>query len=60
MSEYSKLAGRRYRQYVWQEKKESLKSQMLGLLMRILQALLKMFQRTGIIKRTRVQTISVE
>jgi hypothetical protein len=60
MSEYSKFASRRYGQYQWQEKKNSIKSQMLDLILRILQALVEIFQSAGIMKRRRVQTVNVE
>lgn len=60
MSEYSKFARRRYRQYQWQEKKNSMKRQMLDLILRIFQAIFEMFQSTSIMKRRRVQTVNVE
>jgi len=60
MSEYSKLAHRRFRQYQWQEQKKSIKSQMLKLILRILQAFFATFQRAGIIRRKESQTVNVE
>jgi hypothetical protein len=60
MSEYSKLAAKRYRQYLWQEQKESFIHRLATLLLHILEALVRMLQNAGITRTPRVQKVNVE
>jgi hypothetical protein len=60
MSEYSKLAAKRYRQYLWQKQKESFIHQLATLLLHILETLVRMLQDAGITKTRRVQKVNVE
>jgi hypothetical protein len=60
MSAYSKLAGKRYRQYLWQKQKESFIQQLATLVLRILEVLLRRLQNAGITKTRRVQKVNVE
>jgi hypothetical protein len=60
MSTYSKLAGKRYRQYLWQKQKESFIQQLATLVLRILEALLRRLGDSGLTKVQRVQKVNVE
>jgi hypothetical protein len=60
MAEYSALAAKRYRQYMRQKQNESLISSLVTLVLRILHALIKTIQKTGLKKARRVQKIDVE
>jgi hypothetical protein len=60
MSDYSKLAAKRYRQYLWQEQKVSFIHRLAILVLRILEAFVRKLQEAGITKTRRVQKINVE
>ncbi len=60
MAEYSALAAKRYRQYMRRKQNESLIRRLVTLLLRILHALIKTLQRTGLKKARTVQKIYVE
>ncbi|MDP8889180.1 MAG: hypothetical protein M3M89_06090 [Thermoproteota archaeon] len=60
MSEYSALAAKRYRQYMWQKQKESLMHGLVTLVLRILHSLIRTLQQAGIKKAQRVEKINVE
>jgi hypothetical protein len=60
MSDYSKLAAKRYRQYLWQEQKVSFIHRLAILVLRILEAFVRKLQEAGITKTRRVQKVNVE
>jgi hypothetical protein len=61
MAEYSALAAKRYRQYMRRRKQnESLIRRLATLLLRILHALIKILQQTGLKKARTIQKIYVE
>jgi hypothetical protein len=60
MSDYSKLAAKRYRQYLWQEQKVSFIHGLAILVLRILEAFVRKLQEAGITKTRRVQKVNVE
>ncbi len=60
MAEYSALAAKRYRQYMRRKQNESLIRRLVTLLLRILHALIKTLQQTGLKKARTVQKIYVE
>ena len=61
MSEYSRLAAKRYRQYLMQQQKESLIHRLAVLVLGLLEGVvLRMLNYSGIAKRQRVQKVKVE
>jgi hypothetical protein len=60
MSTYSKLAGKRYRQYLWQKQKESFIQQLATLVLGILEALLRRLEESSLTKKRRIQKVNVE
>jgi hypothetical protein len=60
MSEYSELAAKHYRQYIWQKQKESWIHRLVALVLRILHALDRALQQASIKKARRVEKVNVE
>ncbi|HEX6252737.1 MAG TPA: hypothetical protein VFZ55_00825 [Nitrososphaera sp.] len=60
MSEYSAVAAKRYRQHLWQKRKESLIHGLVTLVLRILHALIRTLQQASIKKARRVEKVNVE
>ena len=60
MEKYSRIAKKRYRHYIMQQKKESLTRQLVVLVLRLLEALTRMLAYLRITKRRQVQKVNVE
>jgi hypothetical protein len=59
-SEYSSFAAKRYRQHKWEKRKESLMPQIVTVILRLLQAIVKTLQGSRLMKRRTVERIAVE
>jgi hypothetical protein len=55
LSQYERLAAKRYRQYRRQERKKSAKKAIMGLLMRLLKIIGKMLQRRRTVEKVFVE-----
>jgi hypothetical protein len=60
VSEFSELAAKRYRQYMWQKQKESWVQGLVSLVLRILHVLVRTLQQTGIKRVRKVEKVNVE
>jgi hypothetical protein len=60
VTEYSKVAAIRYRQYIRQKQKESLLHQLVILILRILHIPVRILEQASIKKPRRVEKINVE
>ena len=54
------LAARRYRQYQWQKRKESLARRLIEFILRVLKALVSALQGARIVKKRTVEKVNVE
>ena len=57
--EPASLAAKRYRKYKQEKRKESLAQQVISFLLKVLEAIAKLLEKAGIIRR-KVETVSVE
>lgn len=57
---YDSLAARRYRKYKWHKRKESVRKHLFLRIFQIFRAVIIVMQKAGIIRRSRVEIVTVE
>ena len=57
---YDSLAARRYRKYKWHKRTESVRKYLFFRIFQIFRAVIIAMQKAGIIRRTRVEIVTVE
>jgi hypothetical protein len=57
---YEALAARRYREFLWQERKEIWNNKLVSLSMRFLARSVVIMQQAGVIKRRPIERVNVE
>jgi hypothetical protein len=58
--DHASIAAKRYKEFKKEKRKESMKKSLISFLIKLFEVVVKALQKVGIIKKRKVETITVE